>query len=100
MPFFFEEALCNVGKHAINPTKLTISCGVDNSENLIQVIDNGEFSPGSDQSSTLKTKPGSKVGGRGTRQAEQIARRLGGIFQRNSTVSGTSCELRWPVSPS
>jgi len=97
---FFEEALCNVGKHAINPTKLTISCGVDNSENLIQVIDNGEFSPGSDQSSTLKTKPGSKVGGRGTRQAEQIARRLGGIFQRNSTVSGTSCELRWPVSPS
>jgi CHASE2 domain-containing sensor protein len=90
---FLEEALCNVGKHAINPTRLTVTCMVTEEENRIQVKDNGQGRP--------EDTPHSNLGRRGTRQAEQLAQRLGGHFQRRSTPSGTCCELRWPVqSPS
>ncbi|MEA5464076.1 sensor histidine kinase [Leptothoe sp. PORK10 BA2] len=90
---FLEEALCNVGKHAVNATSLTVICQATETENLIQVKDNG-------QGLTENVFPRT-TGGRGTRQAETIAQRLGGSFQRRSTPSGTCCELRWPApSPS
>jgi signal transduction histidine kinase len=87
--WFLEEALCNVGKHAVHATRLTVTCMATENENLIQVKDNGQ--------GVANGVPRSGSGGRGTRQAEQIAQRLGGSFQRISTASGTCCELRWPI---
>ena len=86
---FLEEALCNVGKHAVNATRLTVICLATDHENLIQVKDNGQgFTEGS---------PAAALDRHGTQQAEQMACRLGGSFQRLSTASGTCCELRWPI---
>ncbi|MFH7243969.1 MAG: CHASE2 domain-containing protein [Spirulina sp.] len=89
--WFLEEALCNVGKHAVNATRLTVTCLATDQENLIQIKDNGQrLAEGSSPS---------QLSGRGTRQAKQLAQRLGGTFQRRSTASGTCCELRWPIEP-
>ncbi|NEQ44302.1 MAG: CHASE2 domain-containing protein [Leptolyngbya sp. SIOISBB] len=84
---FLEEALCNVGKHAINPKRLTVLCVIDNHENLIRVADNGEH-----QSTAVSTS-----GGRGTKQAHALAKRLKGTFQRSISETGVTCELRWPL---
>jgi len=89
---FLEEALCNVGKHAVHATRLTVTCRATDHENLIQVKDNGQ--------GVADGVPRSGSGGRGTRQAEQLAQRLNGSFQRVSTASGTCCELRWPIPQS
>jgi CHASE2 domain-containing sensor protein len=86
---FLEEALCNVGKHAVNATRLTVTCLSTDQENVIQIQDNG-------QRLSEDASP-SELSGRGTRQARQLAQRLGGTFQRLSTASGTCCELRWPI---
>ncbi|NJL48706.1 MAG: CHASE2 domain-containing protein [Leptolyngbyaceae cyanobacterium SM2_5_2] len=86
---FLEEALCNIGKHAVHATRLTVTCMATEAENLIQVKDNGQ--------GPTHGSPNYGSGGRGTRQAKQIAQRLGGSFQRVSTESGTCCELRWPI---
>ena len=83
---FLEEALCNVGKHAINATRLTVLCAIDNNENLIRVADNGK-----NQGTSTSTH-----GGRGTQQAHALAKRLHGTFQRSISETGASCELRWP----
>lgn len=86
---FFQEALINVGKYALGSTRLTINCQTTATDNLIQVIDN---SPASE------LRPASPSGGRGTRQAQRLAQRLGGTFQRRPADPGTHCELRWPRS--
>ncbi|NJO50051.1 MAG: CHASE2 domain-containing protein [Leptolyngbyaceae cyanobacterium RM2_2_4] len=87
---FLEEALCNVGKHAVGVTRIDVICKQEQNQNVIRVIDNGV---GIDSSSgTAKTE------GRGTQQARELARQLNGTFQRLSlidTSSGTMCELRW-----
>jgi len=88
---FLEEALCNVGKHAANLTCLTVMCLATDDENVIQVKDNGQ--------GFIEGQPNAGSGGHGTRQAKQIAQRLGGSFQRLSTPEGTCCELRWPHKP-
>ncbi|MEA5449380.1 CHASE2 domain-containing protein [Leptolyngbya sp. CCNP1308] len=88
---FLEEALCNVGKHAVNATCLTVTCQTTGTENLIQVKDNGQ------RLTDSQTKQSASR--RGTRQAQQIAQRLGGSFQRRFTAEGTCCELRWPIHP-
>jgi hypothetical protein len=87
---FLEEAICNVGKHAVNPTRLTVKCCTTEHENLIQVEDNGNR-----MTNTPNPAPS---GRRGTRQAEQLARRLQGKFSRSTTEKGTRCELRWPLN--
>lgn len=84
---FLEEALCNVGKHANNPKRLTVLCITEGNYNVIRIEDNGQ-NPTLDQSRT----------GRGTQQAERLAKRLRGTFQREFSKTGTRCELRWPIS--
>jgi CHASE2 domain-containing sensor protein/two-component sensor histidine kinase len=90
---FLEEALCNVGKYAQGTTRLTVTCLCANSENLIRVQDNGQAAPPN------PAQP-PRVGGRGTQQAQQLARRLRGEFLRSPvSPKGLCCELRWPAQP-
>ncbi|BAY50246.1 putative sensor with CHASE2 domain protein (plasmid) [Scytonema sp. HK-05] len=99
---FLEEALCNVGKHAIGASCLDVVC--TRKENLctLQIIDNGIGNPLSNPHKS----------GRGTDQARDLARSLGGRFQRRTGNSaptqysvgaaapshlsqGVVCELTW-----
>lgn len=86
---FLEEALLNVGKHGVGVSWLTVVCQATASENLIQVTDNGQ--------GQLDPLSEARVDGWGTQQAQQLARRLRGHFQRRLTEVGTCCELRWPL---
>lgn len=83
---FLEEALCNVGKHATDPKRLTVVCMATARENLIQVADNGKNTGPFDRGQE----------GRGTQQAHALARRLKGQFHRSISETGSFCELRWP----
>lgn len=88
---FLEEALCNVGKHADGVTRLEVICMQDQGQNLIRIVDNGV---GCDSSDTNRLSDKSE--GRGTRQSRNLARQLGGKFQRLSrSPKGTICELTW-----
>jgi two-component sensor histidine kinase len=86
-----EEMLCNVGKHAIGVKRLTVACYATDTENIIRVADNGKSHP------TSEAAPTPATGGRGTQQAQDLAHRLHGIYQREFTDNGTHCELRWPT---
>jgi CHASE2 domain-containing sensor protein/two-component sensor histidine kinase len=92
---FLEEALCNVGKHAVGAKRLVIDCRYINGFNVIRVVDNGVgLEP------TVKPVADS-ASGRGTQQATVLARWLGGTFERSpNTPKGTICELRWRPTPS
>lgn len=83
---FLEEALCNIGKHAITPKRLEVSCRIENHHNVIRIKDNG-------QNQAVDTKRQ----GRGTQQANALARRLRGTYNRHTSKIGTVCELRWPI---
>jgi CHASE2 domain-containing sensor protein/two-component sensor histidine kinase len=85
---FLEEALCNVGKHANHPKRLTVTCMATETENLIMVADNGK------NAGTL----GTEREGHGTEQARSLARRLRGNFHRAITETGSTCEMRWPLT--
>jgi CHASE2 domain-containing sensor protein len=90
---FVEEALCNVGKHAIGATRLTVVCKQEPDHCLIQVMDNGCGRNSKAADSTAKP-----VGRYGTEHAERLAHRLGGVFLRSAVQPrGICCELRWPV---
>lgn len=83
---FLQEALCNVGNHAIEATCLDVICRQDKNWYTLQVIDNGlaRFA----QASTRE--------GQGTLQAKDLARSLRGSFQRRPNVpQGMVCELIW-----
>lgn len=83
---FLEEALCNVGKHAICATRLEVMCTQTKGRNLIRVMDNGS---GFD---------GSLPEGMGTQQSRSLAKLLGGTFVREArSTGGTLCELSWSV---
>lgn len=85
---FLEEALCNVGKHAKGTTRLTIICKSDEQWNSVVVQDNGKSLPSLTQA----------LDGRGTQQAKNLARQIGGTFRRYAAdQGGTVCELRWPI---
>ncbi|MFK8184226.1 MAG: CHASE2 domain-containing protein [Phormidesmis sp.] len=110
---FLEEALCNVGKHALGTKRLTVHCSTTDTENVIRVEDNSSVIRGNNNiwdgikhglpvnDSTMNGLPESSFDsrGRGTQQATAIAQRLGGHFQRYALHPGTACELRWPRSP-
>lgn len=88
---FLEEALCNVGKHARGVTRLKVTCTQKSGKNLIRVEDNGEGLESKSQ--TRKSL--------GTRQSENLARKLGGKFSRYpGKPKGTVCELTWGVTKS
>lgn len=90
---FLEEALCNVEQHAIGITRLSVICKQEQNDCVVQVMDNGTSR---DEEMLIDRK----MRGRGTRQAEALARSLGGRFVRRSqTPKGTVCWLIWPVQP-
>ncbi len=87
---FLEEALCNVGKHAIAPTRLNVTCAQENGHLVIRIEDNGK--------SLEKTGREHINSGLGTRQAKNLAKRLGGSFRRYPRhPRGTICELTWSI---
>ena len=80
---FLEEALCNVGKHAIGVTRLEVRCGQMNGRQVLRVADNG-----------VGELTGSE--GMGTQQARKLAKRLRGKFLRSPNAKrGVICELIW-----
>ncbi|MEB3178463.1 MAG: CHASE2 domain-containing protein [Nostocaceae cyanobacterium] len=84
---FLEESLCNVGKHAQGVTRLKVNFIKEQQTYILSVIDNGAGIQ-SDRE------------GRGTEQFKNIARQLGGKFQRFSLPDnrGTVCQLSLPES--
>lgn len=86
---FLEEALCNVGKHARGVTRLDVICKLEYGKNIICIVDNGKGNRDSNHLDRM---------GRGTQQAQELARELGGQFQRSPhSPQGTLCELTWPT---
>lgn len=101
---FLEEALCNVGKYAAGATRLRVECGqecdglrersfANGNRNFIRIQDNG-----AGQLLETASKLLSSQGGRGSQQAETLARQLRGTFQRvPASPKGVICELVWPT---
>lgn len=87
---FLEEAICNIGKHASGPTRLTIVCKQVENHNVLRIEDNGRI-----KASDSIIHP---TDHRGTKQAIDLSKELGGNFKRRpGTKSGTVCELIWPI---
>ena len=87
---FLEEALCNVGKYAVGVTRLSVICMEEKGQNSLRIIDNGVGL------NSLSGKA-AQFKGRGTQQAENLARQLRGKFRRfPNSPKGTVCELIWP----
>ena len=85
---FLEEALCNAGKHAKGMTRLKVTCAKDENKNTIRIEDNGI--------GIINSSNNIFAQGRGTKQAYNLAKQLGGKFKRYSkSSSGTICELSW-----
>lgn len=83
---FLQEALCNVGNHAIAASCLDVICRQDKNCYTLQVTDNG----------TSLSPSGNSREGRGTAQARELARSLRGSFQRRPhTPYGMVCALTW-----
>ncbi|MEG4105904.1 CHASE2 domain-containing protein [Microcoleus sp. S13_C5] len=104
---FLEEALCNVGKHAIEATRLTVICTQEGDRQVIRVADNGRGKPSQsemlslaqiDRDREITEDPNPKIqpSGLGTQLAKNLAKQLGGTFRRYPNVPrGTVCELTW-----
>ncbi|MEO0536257.1 MAG: CHASE2 domain-containing protein [Cyanobacteria bacterium P01_A01_bin.123] len=85
---FLQEALLNIGKHAIGATRIDVICIAEPHYYRLQIVDNG-------QGFTIIPEPI----GQGTRQAVALAQRLSGQFQRRLyPPQGILCELTWPKS--
>lgn len=83
---FLEEALCNVGKHAINATRLTVMGVWHGRWYSLSVTDNGIG------------KGRSHRQGKGTEHSVELARKLKGKFIREPTTErGITCEITWPI---
>lgn len=81
---FLEEALCNVGKHAVGVTRLSVTFTQKEELYILQITDNG---------AGIASK---STEGRGTQQSRNLARQLGGEFQRSPLPPrGTLCQLTW-----
>ncbi|MBH8562900.1 CHASE2 domain-containing protein [Nostoc sp. CENA67] len=82
---FLEEALCNVGKHAMGVTRLEVTCYSSEGWYTLSIIDDGLGGNSSKE-------------GRGTQQFRNLARQLKGKFRRVPlSPKGTLCELSWPM---
>lgn len=85
---FLQEALCNVGKHAVGATCLDVICTCSRFWYSLRIIDNGAGT----------TPLSNYIGRQGTEQAQKLARQMSGKFRRlSNTPQGTICELTWPV---
>jgi CHASE2 domain-containing sensor protein/two-component sensor histidine kinase len=86
---FLEEALCNIGKYAQETDRIEVICGQKHGQNIIRVVDNGSgFTP----TNYFSSSPGF-----GTQQAQNLAKQLGGKFERFSNSPGVICQLTWSV---
>lgn len=86
---FLQEALCNVGKHAVGATRLDVICTKEAGWYSLKIIDNGVGIA----SSSNYTR-----GDQGTKQAQALAQKLWGRFgRRANSPQGIICELTWPV---
>ena len=106
---FLEEALCNVGKHAIEATRLTVICTQEGDRQVIRVADNGRGKPSQsetlslaqmdrDREITEDPNPKLQPSGLGTQLAKNLAKQLGGAFRRYpNQPKGMVCELTWPA---
>ncbi|NJK68346.1 MAG: CHASE2 domain-containing protein [Microcoleus sp. SU_5_3] len=106
---FLEEALCNVGKHAIEATRLTVICTQEGDRQVIRVADNGrsELSDAEALSSAETNREREtneelnfqiQHSGMGTQLAKNLAKQLGGTFRRYpNQPRGIVCELTWPI---
>ena len=85
---FFEETLCNVGKHAIGATRLTVTGKTINNCYVLKIVDNGVgFEP-----HKVRKK------GRGTKISHDLESALKGTFLRRSNhPKGILCEFRWTL---
>jgi len=104
---FLEEALCNVGKHAIEATRLTVICTQEGDRQVIRVVDNGRGKPSQsetlsltqmdrDRETTEEPNPKLQPSGLGTQLAKNLAKQLGGAFRRYpNQPKGMVCELTW-----
>lgn len=104
---FLEEALCNVGKHAIEATRLTVICAQEGDQQVIRVADNGRGKPSQsetlslaqmdrDRETTEEPNPKLQPSGLGTQLAKNLAKQLGGAFRRYpNQPKGMVCELTW-----
>ncbi|NEP19257.1 MAG: CHASE2 domain-containing protein [Leptolyngbya sp. SIO4C1] len=85
---FFEETLCNVGRHAIGATRLTVTGKTIEKSYCLRIVDNG---------SGLQSPKVSR--GRGTKIACELEAVLKGKFiRKNNYPRGVFCEFRWVVS--
>lgn len=85
---FLEEALCNVGKHAVGVRRIQAIGKEQQGWYILTIKDNGYGISSSKEN-------------KGTKQARNLARKLGGHFKRESiSPRGTLCELTWPLSTS
>lgn len=83
---FLEEALCNVGKHAIGASRLEVIGELKDDYYILSIIDNGTEILASNK-------------GEGTKQFQKIESKLKGKFRRiNLEPHGILCELTWPVA--
>src|SRR5919199_1260461 len=84
---WLEEALCNVGKHALGTTRIVVTGEHHQGQYVLKVQDNG---------AGLKPEQGQQ----GTKHSHILAQRLGGQFRRESLPKGgVICELSWLVKP-
>jgi len=82
---FLQEALCNVGKHAITASRLDVVCTHQQNQWSLQILDDGMNDHHKDAHN-----------GRGTEQAKELARSLGGKFDRQfRSPQGIACKLTW-----
>ncbi|BAZ08377.1 putative sensor with CHASE2 domain protein [Calothrix sp. NIES-4071] len=82
---FLEEALCNVGKHAIGAKRVQAIGKENQGWYTLSIKDNG---------CGIKSNSENK----GTKQAQNLARKLGGNFKRERiSPRETLCELTWPL---
>ncbi len=85
---FLEEALCNVGKHALGAKRIQATGKENKGWYTVSIKDNG-------------CGICSDLGNKGTKQAINLARKLGGYFKREPvSVRGTLCELTWSLKSS
>ena len=93
---FLEEALCNVGRHAIATTRLTVICTQEGDRQVIRVVDNGKRKLSDTELVIQDLNTNIQPSGLGTQLANNLAKQLGGTFRRyQNEPRGTVCELTW-----
>lgn len=82
---YLEEAICNVGKHSVEPTQLIVIGKAHEGFYTLTVKDNGFIEPNK-----------SMIPGQGTKIALRLAKKLKGTFNLELLPQkGTICQLRW-----